>query len=148
MFVLIIACANVANMMLARATARSREMAVRLALGASRLRLVAQLVSESLLLGVVGGALGLGVARGGLKAIQAASNEPFFKMLVINAHVLEFAVALSLLAPLLFSMLPALQASRADPQRRAERGRARAPRAAAVAAAAARCWSSHSWRWR
>ncbi len=113
-FVLIIACANVANMMLARATARSREMAVRLALGASRLRLVAQLVSESLLLGVAGGALGLGVARGGLKAIQAASNEPFFKMLVINGHVLEFAVALSLFAPLLFSILPALQASRAD----------------------------------
>ena len=58
--------------------------------------------------------LGLGVARGGIKAIQAGSNEPFFKLLVINAHVLEFAVALSIVAPLVFSILPALQASGAD----------------------------------
>lgn len=113
-FVLVIACANVANMMLARATARAKEMAVRLALGASRTRLVSQLMSESLLLGIAGGALGLGVAVGGIKAIQAASNEPFFKMLVINGHVLEFAVALSVLAPIVFSILPALQASGAD----------------------------------
>jgi putative ABC transport system permease protein len=113
-FVLIIACANVANMMLARATARSKEMAVRLALGASRFRLVSQLMSESLLLGLAGGALGLGLARGGIRAIEAASNEPFFKMLVINGHVLAFAVALSVIAPLVFSMLPALHASRAD----------------------------------
>jgi putative ABC transport system permease protein len=113
-FVLIIACANVANMMMARATARAREMAVRLALGAGRLRLARQLIGESILLGLVGGTCGLGVAHGGIRAIQAASNEPFFKMLVINAHVLEFAFALSVLAPLVFSVLPALAASRAD----------------------------------
>jgi putative ABC transport system permease protein len=113
-FVLVIACANVANMMLARATVRAKEMAVRLALGASRARLVGQLMSESLLLGIAGGILGLGVARGGIKAIQSGSDEPFFKLLFINAHVLEFAVALSILAPLVFSVLPALQASGAD----------------------------------
>ncbi len=113
-FVLVIACANVANMMLARATVRAKEMAVRLALGASRARLIAQLMSESLLLGIAGGALGLGVAHGGIKAIQASSNEPFFKLLFINGHVLEFAVALSFVAPLVFSILPALQASGAD----------------------------------
>jgi putative ABC transport system permease protein len=113
-FVLVIACANVANMMLARATARAKEMAVRLALGASRLRLISQLMSESLLLGIAGGALGLGVALSGIRAIQAASNEPFFKLLVINGHVLEFAVALSVAAPLAFSILPALHASGAD----------------------------------
>jgi putative ABC transport system permease protein len=112
--VLVIACANVANMMLARASARAKEMAVRLALGAGRLRLVRQLMSESVLLGLAAGAIGLGLARGGLKVIQAASNEPFFKMLVINAHVLEFAVALSVIAPLAFSVVPALQASNAD----------------------------------
>jgi putative ABC transport system permease protein len=113
-FVLVIACANVANMMLARATVRAKEMAVRLALGASRSRLIGQLMSESLLLGVAGGALGLGVAHGGIKAIQASSNEPFFKLLFINAHVLEFAVTLSIVAPLVFSILPALHASGAD----------------------------------
>jgi putative ABC transport system permease protein len=112
--VLVIACANVANMMLARASARAKEMAVRLALGAGRLRLVRQLMGESVLLGLAGGAIGLGLARGGLKAIQAASNEPFFKMLVINSHVLEFALILSVIAPLAFSLVPALQASNAD----------------------------------
>jgi len=113
-FVLVIACANVANMMLARATVRAKEMAVRLALGASRSRLIAQLMRESLLLGIAGGALGLGVAHGGIKAIQASSNEPFFRLLFINAHVLEFAVVLSIAAPLVFSILPALHASGAD----------------------------------
>jgi putative ABC transport system permease protein len=113
-FVLVIACANVANMMLARASGRAKEMAVRLALGAGRFRLARQLMAESLLLGLAGGAFGLVVARAGLKTIQAASNEPFFKMLVINGHVLEFAVALSVIAPLVFSLVPALQASRAD----------------------------------
>ena len=113
-FVLLIACANIANLMLARASARSQEMAVRLALGAGRLRLLRQLLTESLLLGLAGGALGLGMARGGLRAIQGASNEPFFKMLVINGHVLAFAVALSMIAPLVFSLVPAWQASRSD----------------------------------
>jgi putative ABC transport system permease protein len=113
-FVLVIACANVANMMLARASARSKEIAVRVALGASRARLARQLLSESLLLGLAGGALGLLVARQGLKAIQAANFEPFFRLLTINANVLAFTFALAIGAPILFSIVPAIHASRTD----------------------------------
>jgi putative ABC transport system permease protein len=113
-FVLMIACANVANMMLARATARSKEMAVRVALGASRGRLVRQLLSESLLLGLTGGAFGLVVAKQGLRAIQAGSFEPFFRLLTINATVLAFTFGLAVLAPILFSIVPAIHASRTD----------------------------------
>ena len=125
-FVLLIACANIANLVLARATGRRREMAVRAALGASRLRMVRQLLTESVLLGVLGGALGLAVAYGGLTAIKAAAYEPFFELVAIDRNVLLFTAALSLVTPLVFSLLPALQASRTNMNDTLKDGGARA----------------------
>jgi putative ABC transport system permease protein len=113
-FVLLIACANIANLVLARATGRRRELAVRTALGASRGRVIRQLLTEAVLFGVLGGALGLAFAQLGLVAIKAAAHEPFFALIDIDRNVLFFTGALALLAPLLFSVLPALHASRAD----------------------------------
>ncbi|HTK28418.1 MAG TPA: ABC transporter permease [Vicinamibacterales bacterium] len=113
-FVLLIACANVANMTLARQTTREKEMAVRRALGASRTRLVSQLVVECAMLGAAGGALGLAVALGGIRLIQAYSNEPFFSLLTINGHLLAFVAGVSALAPVLFGVVPSLHASQGD----------------------------------
>lgn len=115
-FVLLIACANIANLVLARATGRRRELAVRVAMGASRTRMVRQLLTESLFLGVAGGALGLLVAQAGLVVIRAAAYEPFFKLVVIDRTVLMFTGLLALVTPIVFSLLPALQASRPDVQ--------------------------------
>ena len=113
-FVLVVACANIANMMLARAIARQKEMAVRVALGATRSRIVRQIVTESVVLGLAGGLLGLLVTRAGIKGIQAISDNYVFRNLTVSGHLLAFAFALSVFAPLVFSLLPALQASRAD----------------------------------
>jgi putative ABC transport system permease protein len=113
-FILLIACANVANLMLARATGRRGELAIRTALGASRWRVVRQLVTESLLLGVLGGAVGLAFAGAGLKMIRAVASEPFFELVTIDRNVLLFGLALSFLAPLLFSVLPAAHTTGAD----------------------------------
>jgi putative ABC transport system permease protein len=110
--VLVVACANVATVMLARASARRREMAVRLALGASRGRLVRQLISEALLIGFASGAAGLLLAQAGLTAFKTLSPEVLFQRLTVNANLLVFGVVLSIAAPILFGVLPALQSSR------------------------------------
>jgi predicted permease len=110
-FVLLIACANVANLMLARATRRRREMAVRVALGATRWAVVRQLITESLCIGISGGLIGVAIAKAGLRVIRAASYEPFFKMVVIDRYVLGFAVVLSIVTPVLFSVLPSIHAA-------------------------------------
>jgi predicted permease len=114
--VLLIACANIANLQLARATARAREFAVKLAIGASRPQLVRQLLAESCAVAVLGGALGLVVAYWTLRGIQAALPESMASWSVLStdldARLLLFSFLLSLAAGVLFGLYPALQASR------------------------------------
>ena len=113
-FVLLLACANLANLVLSRATGRRRELAVRSALGASRLRVIRQMLTENLIYGILGGAFGLAVAEAGLQIMSAVAYEPFFHMLAIDRNVLVFAATLAVLTPVLFAMLPAWQSTRAD----------------------------------
>jgi putative ABC transport system permease protein len=113
-FVLMIACANLANLMLARANERTREVALRAALGAGRGEVVRQLVVESLILGLVGGAAGLALAYAGLVAIKAASYNDLFAGLTIDGRVLAFVALITLATSLAFSIMPAIRASRAN----------------------------------
>ena len=116
-FLLVIACANVANLLLARASARRKEIAVRLAVGATRWRLVRQLVTESVLLGVMGGATGFVLARLTFKSIMTlAPYIPSFRPNAIQMDnaVFAFAMAISIIASVAFGLAPALRVSRQD----------------------------------
>jgi predicted permease len=115
--VLLIACANIANLLLARASGRRKEIAIRLALGASRTRLVRQLLAESLLLAGLGGGLGILLAFWTTSALSGADLPlpiPVDDTLVIDTRVLAFTAVLALLTGVLFGLAPAIQGSRPD----------------------------------
>ena len=114
---LLIACSNVANLMLARATTREREFALRAALGAGRLRLIRLLMIESLLLAVIGAVLGTVLAWGGLKVLVAAMPQdliPAEAVIQLNAPVLIFTLCVAVFTAVIFGLAPAIQSSRRD----------------------------------
>jgi predicted permease len=115
--VLLIACANVSNLLLARAAARNREVCIRLSIGASRRRLIEQFLTESLMLALLGGIAGLGLAWGGARLLMVLLSGPQNQLQIsptIDLHVLGFTVAVTLLTGVLFGLAPALRGTRVD----------------------------------
>ena len=124
LLVLLIACVNVANLLLARGAGRSKEIAIRAALGAGRARVIRQLLAESLVLGAAGGAAGLVVAFGILSALQSASPEgvPRLGEAGIDAATLAFSISLALLSSVVFGLAPALRSAVPDLQSTLKQG--------------------------
>jgi predicted permease len=116
--VLLIACANIANLLLTRATSRSKEIAVRTALGAGRSRIIRQLLSETAVLGLLGGVVGIALAYWGVRALSSLlpDNLPQLNAIRVDNFVLIFALALSAIASIAFGLVPALFVSKSDIQ--------------------------------
>ncbi len=116
-FILVIACANIANLLLARAIARQREIAVRLSLGASRLRVLRQLLTESVLLALLGGILGLAIAAAGVRFLiwlLAGGREDFSLRAQLDWRILAFTIAVAFATGIFFGLAPAIAATRVD----------------------------------
>lgn len=116
-FVLLIACVNVANLLLARGATRHGELAVRVAIGAGRRRVTSQRITESLLLASIGGAIGIALSFGGTRALLALApaGTPLLDQISVDTRILAFAAIVTMLTGALFGILPALKAARTDP---------------------------------
>jgi putative ABC transport system permease protein len=124
MFVLLIACANVANLFLVRGAARNKEIALRVALGAARGRIIRQILTESFLLALIGGTLGITLAIAGIRAIAQFIPTDMLAgaTISLNGPVLFFAAGIVLLSALMFGLMPALQSARSDPHSELKQG--------------------------